>query len=79
MHSKFMRSLANLFYIIKHTVSLIHIACIVLYTYVEYWLFGDFNRFIDKVLQKLSKKNILYIKLVQACALNNDMCSNNTN
>jgi predicted unusual protein kinase regulating ubiquinone biosynthesis (AarF/ABC1/UbiB family) len=50
-----------------------------LYTYGEYWLFGDFNRFIYKVLQKLSKKNILYIKLVQACALNNDMFSNNIN
>ena len=66
----------NLLYVIKHSVCLIHILGIVLYAYGKYWIFGDFNLVLEEFLHKLSKKNILYVKLFQACALNNSLCIN---
>ena len=57
-------------YFIKHIFTLAHVVGIVLY---EYILNKDF---INNVLHKLSRKNILYVKLFQACALNNSICSN---
>jgi len=60
-------------YFIKHILFLAHVVGIVLY---EYILNKDF---MNNVLHKLSKKNILYVKLFQACALNNSICNNKLN
>jgi len=63
----------NILYLIKNILYLTHVVGIVLY---EYIFCRDFNIFIDNVLYKLSRKNILYVKLFQACALNNSICNN---
>jgi len=64
----------NILYFFKNILFLLHVVGIVLY---EYILHADF---IDNILHKLSRKNILYIKLFQACALNSSICNNiNTN
>jgi predicted unusual protein kinase regulating ubiquinone biosynthesis (AarF/ABC1/UbiB family) len=63
----------NILYFIKNIVFLVHVLGIVLYEYIV-----DVD-FIDNVLHKLSKKNILYIKLFQACALNNTIVDNALN
>jgi len=39
----------------------------------------DFDVFVDNILHKLSRKNILYVKLFQACALNNTIIDNALN
>ena len=39
----------------------------------RYYLFGDLNACIERLSNKLSQKNILYIKIFQACALNNNI------
>lgn len=63
----------DILHFIKNIVFLVHVLGIVLYEYIV-----DVD-FIDNVLHKLSKKNILYIKLFQACALNNTIVENALN
>jgi predicted unusual protein kinase regulating ubiquinone biosynthesis (AarF/ABC1/UbiB family) len=65
--------ISNSLYLIKHILILIEVIGIVLYEYIVY------VDFVDNVLHKLSKKNILYIKLFQACALNNAILDNTLN
>lgn len=60
----------NIIYFIKNILFIAHIVGIILYEYILY------VNFIDNVLHKLSKKNILYVKLFQACALNNAIVDN---
>lgn len=60
----------SILYFFKNLLFLVHVLGIVLY---EYILHVDF---VDNVLHKLSRKNILYVKLFQACALNNSICHN---
>ena len=63
-------------YFLKNILFIAHVVGIVLY---EYMLSGDFNVFVDNILHKLSRKNILYVKLFQACALNNTIIDNALN
>lgn len=60
----------NILFFFKNILFLVHVVGIVLY---EYILHADF---IDNILHKLSRKNILYIKIFQACALNSSICNN---
>ncbi len=57
----------------KNILCLVHVLGIVLYEYIV-----DVD-FIDNVLHKLSKKNILYVKVFQACALNTAIVDNALN
>ena len=60
----------NVLYILRNLVFLSSVVGIILYEYGKYLCWGNFNNFIVNILNKLSQKNILYIKLFQACALN---------
>ena len=65
--------MSNIIYFFRNITLLINIASIVVYEYIKYKLCSDYNCFINNLLTKLSQKNILYIKLFQACALNNSI------
>lgn len=60
-------------YFLKNIISLLHVLGIILYEYLfhEDW--------VDNILYKLSQKNILYVKIFQACALNTILCNNFNN
>ena len=51
----------------------------IIYETSRYYLFGDLNNCIERLSDKLSQKNILYIKIFQACALNNNIFDDEIN
>jgi predicted unusual protein kinase regulating ubiquinone biosynthesis (AarF/ABC1/UbiB family) len=59
---------------IHHLYFLGSIAWIFLYEWTKYLLSGkkNYGLFIETLTARLSKKNILYVKIFQACALNNN-------
>jgi predicted unusual protein kinase regulating ubiquinone biosynthesis (AarF/ABC1/UbiB family) len=59
---------------IKHLYFLVSVAWILFYEWSVYLLSGKkkYGLFIETLTDRLSKKNILYVKIFQACALNNN-------
>lgn len=49
------------------------VSCDIIYEVGKYCIFKDLNHFVESLSQKLCRKNILYIKIFQACALNNNI------
>ena len=64
---------------IKNVYFLVNVTCTITYEIGKYYLFGDFSNLIDNLSDKLSKKNILYVKIFQACALNNNILNDEIN
>ena len=58
---------------LKNVYSLAHVSCDIICETTRYCLFGDLNKCIERLSDKLCQKNILYIKIFQACALNNNI------
>lgn len=57
----------------KNVYTLLNVSCDIIYETTKYYLFGDMQHYIECLTNKLCKKNILYIKIFQACALNNNI------
>jgi predicted unusual protein kinase regulating ubiquinone biosynthesis (AarF/ABC1/UbiB family) len=58
---------------LKNVFFLAQVSCDIICETSRYYLFGDLNACIERLSDKLSQKNILYIKIFQACALNNNI------
>ena len=72
--------LHNLFTFFKNIYFLINVSFIIAYEFCRYYcLSGNFGTFIENLSEKLSKKNILYVKIFQACALNNNAIDDTLN
>jgi predicted unusual protein kinase regulating ubiquinone biosynthesis (AarF/ABC1/UbiB family) len=52
---------------------------IILYELILVSIFGDYNDFVDRIAYKLSGQNILYVKIFQSLALNNQFIDDKTN
>jgi len=63
----------------KNIYSLTRAAGILIYEIGKYSIFGDLPRLVEQLSQKLCRQNILYIKLFQACALNNNIFTDEIN
>lgn len=57
----------------KNVYALLNVSCAIIYETSKYYLFGYRQQYIERLAHKLSQKNILYIKIFQACALNNNI------
>ena len=64
---------------LKNVFFLTQVSCDIIYETTRYYLYGDLNNCIERLSDKLCKKNILYIKIFQACALNNNIFSDEIN
>ena len=65
---------------VKNIFFLFHITSSVGITwFVYYYLLGNYNLFIDKLMTRLASINILYVKIFQAFALNNSFIDENIN
>ena len=82
----------NLFTFFKNIYFLINVSFIIAYEFCKYYCFSEsfgicakifgtsnFGTFIENLSEKLSKKNILYVKIFQACALNNNTIDDTIN
>jgi predicted unusual protein kinase regulating ubiquinone biosynthesis (AarF/ABC1/UbiB family) len=58
---------------LKNTYFLTQVSCDIIYETSRYYMYGDLNNCIERLSNKLCQKNILYIKIFQACALNNNI------
>lgn len=65
--------------LVKNIYFLFNVLFIILYEAVLYWVFNNFESFIERLTKKLSKINILYVKMFQAFALNNSLIDANIN
>jgi predicted unusual protein kinase regulating ubiquinone biosynthesis (AarF/ABC1/UbiB family) len=63
----------------KNAFSLARVSCDIIYEVGKYYIFKDLNNFVESLSQKLCRQNILYIKLFQACALNNNIFADEIN
>jgi predicted unusual protein kinase regulating ubiquinone biosynthesis (AarF/ABC1/UbiB family) len=59
--------------------NLVQTGWIVLYETVLFGIFDDYSVFIDRLAYKLSRQNILYVKVFQSIALNNQFIDDQTN
>jgi predicted unusual protein kinase regulating ubiquinone biosynthesis (AarF/ABC1/UbiB family) len=59
--------------VFRNVFSLMNVSFDIVYETSRYYLFGDRQQYIERLANKLSQKNILYIKIFQACALNNNI------
>ena len=70
----------DLFTFLKNIYFLINVSFIITYEFCKYYcLSGNIGTFIENLSEKLSKKNILYVKIFQACALNNNAIDDTMN
>jgi predicted unusual protein kinase regulating ubiquinone biosynthesis (AarF/ABC1/UbiB family) len=70
----------DLFTFLKNIYFLINVSFIIAYEFCKYYcLSGNIGTFIENLSEKLSKKNILYVKIFQACALNNNAIDDTLN
>ena len=65
--------------VLKNVFFLTRVSFDIIYETSRYYLFGDLNQYIERLSDKLSEKNILYIKIFQACALNNNIFDDEIN
>jgi predicted unusual protein kinase regulating ubiquinone biosynthesis (AarF/ABC1/UbiB family) len=66
----------NLF---KNAFSLLCVSWDIVYEVGAYYIYGDVNHFVERLAHKLCRQNILYIKIFQACALNNNIFADEIN
>jgi predicted unusual protein kinase regulating ubiquinone biosynthesis (AarF/ABC1/UbiB family) len=69
----------KIFKIFKQIVFLVNILYIFGIEFFIYYIFNDFSNFIERLTIRLSKVNILYVKLFQAFALNNSLIDEKIN
>ena len=65
--------------VIKNVICAVNTAYVISYEGLKYCFTGDFDTFTRNIAKKLSGLNILYVKLFQAFANNNNLISENTN
>lgn len=65
--------------VLINVLFLMRVSFDIIYETSRYYLFGDLNNCIERLSDKLSQKNILYIKIFQACALNNNIFDDEIN
>ena len=58
---------------------LLNASFIILYEFLLFKVFQNFDSFIDRITHKLANINILYVKIFQAFALNNSLIDDKTN
>lgn len=68
-----------MFQLVKKILFLLNIIYIFVYEFFIYYLFNDYQSFIDRLTKKLSSVNILCVKIFQAFALNNSLIDDNIN
>jgi predicted unusual protein kinase regulating ubiquinone biosynthesis (AarF/ABC1/UbiB family) len=71
-----MDTLANIF---KNLYLTLQLCFIFLYEYIIYYFKSDSITFIDRLTKRLARINILYVKIFQACALNNSLIDEEIN
>ena len=64
--------------VLSNCYSVFDISFLFLREAIKYYTYKDYDRCVDTIVKSLAKKNILYVKIFQACALNNDLISNDT-
>jgi len=64
---------------IKQILFLFNTFSIIFFELIIYSIFNDYSSFIDRLTINLSHINILYVKVFQAIALNNNLIDNKTN
>jgi len=65
--------------ILKQIVFLYNVFFIIMTEIALYYIFHDYNKFIDGLTLRLSSINILYVKVFQAIALNNSLIDDKIN
>jgi predicted unusual protein kinase regulating ubiquinone biosynthesis (AarF/ABC1/UbiB family) len=65
--------------LIQNICFLLDASWIILSELFLFWLFKNFDSFIDRITHKLANINILYVKMFQAFALNNCLIDDKTN
>ena len=66
--------------ILRNVFSLMQVSLDIVYETTRYYILGcDMNTCIERLSNKLSQKNILYVKIFQACALNNTIFDDEIN
>lgn len=68
----------NMMNAISNCFSVLNISFLFLSEAVKYYTYKDYDSCVDTIVKSLAKKNILYVKIFQACALNNDLIRNDT-
>jgi len=63
----------------REILSLVQTGWIILYELILFSIFGDYNDFVDRIAYKLSGQNILYVKVFQSLAMNNQCIDDQTN
>lgn len=64
---------------IKQIIFLLQVFSIICFELLIYYIFNDYSSFINRITQNLVNINILYVKVFQALALNNNIIDNKTN
>ena len=65
--------------IIKNIHFLLKVFFIILFEFILYTIYNDYSNFIQRITSKLASINILYVKLFQAIALNNNFIDDKIN
>ena len=68
-----------MFNIFKKLLFIINVFCIIITEMILYSIFKNYGHTIERVTKKLASINILYVKLFQALALNNNLIDDKTN
>ena len=71
----------NAFKFFKNIYFLTNVSFIIIFEMCKYYcgFGGTYENFIFNLASKLSKNNIIYVKIFQSCALNNNLIDNNIN
>jgi len=73
------KSLERIIRFIKELLFIINFLFIISSEYILYLIFQDYSLFIHHITRRLASINILYVKLFQALALNNNLIDDKTN
>jgi predicted unusual protein kinase regulating ubiquinone biosynthesis (AarF/ABC1/UbiB family) len=68
----------NILNFLSNCSFIINIAFLLFLETCKYYTYKDYDKCVYTLANKLASKNILYVKIFQACALNNNMINNNT-
>jgi predicted unusual protein kinase regulating ubiquinone biosynthesis (AarF/ABC1/UbiB family) len=72
-------SLERIFIFIKEVIFIVNFLFIVFTESFLYLIFRNYSSFIDRITSRLASINILYVKVFQALALNNNLIDDNIN
>ena len=64
---------------IKQIFFILNAFSIICFESIIYYIFNDYSSFVTRITKNLSHINILYVKVFQALALNNNLIDNKTN